>query len=312
MTRPLEARHKDAQTIGPGLGIGLFDLCLQSQAYAVSAVEPAIPVLERAAGLAAAALRGDGRLVYCGSGSSGLMALSDALELAGTFGLPPARTPILFPGGAAALVHMTGGPEDDPALAESDLAALSPSGRDVFLCVSASGSTPYTVGVAQRAKAAGAAVIGIANVPDGPLLRLADCPVFLDSGAEVITGSTRLGAATAQKVALNLFSVRLGVLLGHVHAGHMVNLVADNAKLVARSRRIVQDIADCDETVAGRALEAAAGRVKVAVLVALGATPDQAQGLLDLSGGHLHEPIRKIRSEFTDNRAQAHQHGRER
>lgn len=283
-----------APSIGPELGAAVLGLCLQSQADALATVHAALDRIEDAAQRAARCLRGTGRLIYCGSGSSGLMAMADALELAGTFGIAPARTPILFPGGADALLHLTGAPEDNPALAEADFAALKAGPEDLFVCVSASGSTPYSVAMARLARAQGAGVIGIANVPGSPLLAVADCAILLDTGAEAVTGSTRLGAATAQKVALNLFSVRLGILLGHVHAGHMVNLVADNAKLLARSQRIVADIAGCEPQHAEQALTQAGGHVKTAILIALGADARRATDLLHASGGHLAAPIRQL------------------
>jgi len=215
------------------------------------------------------------------------MALSDALELAGTFGIPPARTPVLFAGGVAALIHMQGGVEDDLSLATTDVNRLAPGKGDAVICVSASGSTPYTLAVAQAARAAGAAVIGIANVPGAALLTAATHPVLIETGAEVVCGSTRMGAATAQKVALNMLSVLVGIRLGAVHDGLMVDVVADNAKLRDRAARIVAAIAGTGEDRARDALTATGGVVKTAVLVARGLTPDAAARALAESGGHL-------------------------
>ncbi|HMO69726.1 MAG TPA: N-acetylmuramic acid 6-phosphate etherase, partial [Novosphingobium sp.] len=205
----------------------------------------------------------------------------------GTFGLPPARTPVLFAGGAAALLHLRGGVEDDAGAARAEVAALALGSGDAVICVSASGGTPYTVAAAQAAGAAGATVIGIAAVPGSALLAAAHHPVALETGAEVIAGSTRMGAATAQKVALNLMSVLVGVRLGAVHDGYMVDVVADNAKLTERAARIVAAIAGCDGAAARMALAATGGAVKPAVLVAKGMTPAQAVAALAASGGHL-------------------------
>jgi N-acetylmuramic acid 6-phosphate etherase len=153
--------------------------------------------------------------------------------------------------------------------------------------VSASGTTPYTLAVARTARSAGAAVIGIANVPGAPLLVEATHPVLVETGAEVIAGSTRLGAATAQKVALNMLSVLMAIRMGAVHDGHMVDVVADNAKLRDRAARIVAAIAGTDEDRARAALTATGGVVKTAVLVARGLTPQGALQALEQSGGHL-------------------------
>lgn len=285
--RPTEARHPASEGLhARAAGQVMADL-LAAQAAAVAAVGPALPALEAAAEACAAALTGGGRMAYAGAGSSGLMALADALELAGTFGIAPHRTPVLFAGGAAALMHLRGGVEDDAAAARAGVAALGLGGGDVLIGVSASGSTPYTVAAAQAARDAGAAVIGIASVPGSALLAAAQHAVVLDTGAEVIAGSTRMGAATAQKVALNLMSVLVGIRLGAVHDGFMVDVVADNAKLAERAARIVAAIAGCDAAAARAALTATGGAVKPAVLVARGMTPAQAMAALVASGGHL-------------------------
>lgn len=285
--RPTEARHPLADGLQDRSGAEVLGLLLDAQAAAMAAVRPALPAIEAVAERAAAVLEGGGRLAYAGAGSSGLMAMADALELAGTFGIPPDRTPILFAGGAAALLHMTGGVEDDPALAEADLARAGIGAGDMVLCLTASGSTPYTLEVARLARAAGATVAGFANVPDARLFALSDHAVALETGAEVVAGSTRLGAATAQKVALNLFSVRLGLLLGHVHDGYMVNVVADNAKLMDRAARIVSALSGREMDAAQDALSETGGAVKPAVLIAAGAAPDRAAALLTDSGGRL-------------------------
>lgn len=278
-----------------GLSAGLHRLpgpeamarVLQAQQVAYQAVQAAIPQLERVAQAAAAALAGGRKVAYAGAGSSGLMALADCLELPGTFGIAPDRTPVLFAGGQAALLHMTGDVEDDPALAASDLALAGLDAGDVMICVSASGSTPYAVSLAKGARTAGVTVAGIANVAGSPLLGLAAIPVLLDTGPEVVAGSTRLAAGTAQKMALNLVSVRIGILLGHVHDGFMVNVTADNAKLKERAARIVSALAGVDLRSAHQALQETGGAVKPAVLVALGRSPDEAEEDLKRSAGQL-------------------------
>jgi N-acetylmuramic acid 6-phosphate etherase len=194
---------------------------------------------------------------------------------------------MLFAGGAAALLHMTGAVEDDPALAEADLAALAPQQGDVLLCLSASGSTPYTLIIARAAKAAGATIVGIANVAPSALLDLADIPVLLDTGPEVVAGSTRMGAGTAQKIALNMLSVLVGLQLGHVHEGYMVNVTADNAKLIDRAARIVAALSGADHATATTALHQTGGAVKPATLIAAGATPQAAAAALAAHDGHL-------------------------
>jgi N-acetylmuramic acid 6-phosphate etherase len=283
-----EARHDRAIGIQALPPAEVLARLLAAQARAAAAVAPAIPAIEAAAAAAAAALGGGRRLGYAGAGSAGLMALADALELLGTFGIPPERTPVLFAGGAAALIEMAGAVEDAAGDAVRDFAAAGLGEGDVLVCVSASGTTPYTLAAAAAARAGGTTVIGVANVAGSALIEAAAIPVFLDTGPEMVAGSTRMGAATAQKIALNMLSTLACVRLGHVFDGYMVNLVADNAKLRRRAARIVAAVAGRDEAAAAAALDAAGGAVKPAILIAMGARDrDHALGLLALSGGHL-------------------------
>ncbi|PJF09943.1 N-acetylmuramic acid 6-phosphate etherase [Pseudorhodobacter sp. MZDSW-24AT] len=260
---------------------------LECQLHALAALRPALAQIERAAQAGADALRRGGKMAYAGAGSSGLMALADCLELPGTFGIAPDRVPMLFAGGADALLHMRGGVEDDPELAKSDLNRAQLSQGDVILCLAASGGTPYTLAVARGAKALGVTVVGLSNVRTAALLDLADIPILLETGPEIVTGSTRMGAGTAQKVALNMVSVLIGVALGHVHDGFMVNLTADNAKLVGRAARIVTEVSAVTEQAARDALSQTHGSVKPAILVARGMSPAQAEQALAKTGGHL-------------------------
>ncbi|WGV15127.1 N-acetylmuramic acid 6-phosphate etherase [Fuscovulum ytuae] len=285
--RPTEARHPHSAGLHALPGPTALSHLLDAQLAALAAVRPAIPMIDLAATAAAGSLRAGGKLAYAGAGSSGLMALADALELAGTFGISPASTPILFAGGTAALLHMTGGVEDDPALAEADFHRAGLAQGDTILCLSASGSTPYTLALVNLARAHGLTVVGIANVAGSKLLEQSHISILLDTGPEVVNGSTRMGAATAQKVALNMLSVRLGILLGHVHDGYMVNVVADNAKLIERAARIVAGLSGRDMETAKHALSQTGGAVKPAVLMAAGSSPEQAEALLRDSDGAL-------------------------
>lgn len=282
-----EQRHPDA----PGLHLrpadAVLSLLLAAQVRALDAVAPALPALEQVADAGARALIGGGRMGYAGAGSSGLMALADGLELAGTFGIPPERTPILFAGGADALLHMRGAVEDDTDTALADLDRSGLGKGDLLIAISASGNTPYPLAIAKAARAQGVVVAGVANVAGSALLELATIPVLLQTPPEVVAGSTRLGAATAQKAALNLVSVLVGIRLGHVHDGYMVNLVADNAKLVGRAARIVADVAGVPPDQARAALEQTGGQVKPAVLVARGRSVRAAADALERTGGHL-------------------------
>jgi N-acetylmuramic acid 6-phosphate etherase len=295
--RRTEAQHPQArglQALPPAAALALL---LDGQRAAAAAVAPALPALEAAAEAAAGALGAGRRLGYAGAGSSGLMALADALELAGTFGIPPARTPVLFAGGAAALATLTGAVEDEAGAAAADLDRAGLAAGDALIAVSASGSTPYTVAAAEAARARGVTVIGIANAEGSRLLALSDVPVLLDTGPELVAGSTRMGAATAQKIALNLISTLAGLRLGHVHDGYMVNVVADNAKLRDRAARIVAAVGRAGDDAARAALEITGGAVKPAVLIAAGARDRaHADRLLAAGGGHLGPALNALQS----------------
>jgi N-acetylmuramic acid 6-phosphate etherase len=257
------------------------------QAAAIEAVRTAIPALARAAEAMASAWAAGGRIAYAGAGSSGLVALLDALELPGTYGMEGHRLPVLLAGGQASLTHLDNESEDDGEAGAAGVAAAGIGAGDVLVGVSASGGTRYTVGAAKAAKARGATVIGIACNASAPLLDTADIPVSIVTGPELVSGSTRMNAGTAQKCAFNMLSTLTAMKLHHVYDGMMVNVRAENAKLRDRAARIVARAASVDEDAARAALAATDGAVKTAVLVARGSRPGQADLLLSETGGDL-------------------------
>lgn len=257
-----------------------------AQVEAARAVLPVAHALAEGARAMAGSLRAGGRLTYVGAGSSGLMAAADAVELGGTFGVAQDRVRILMAGGLPTSAAMPGGTEDETRGLDSGLADLGEN--DTLIAVAASGATPYTLAAVRIAKSRGARVIALANNPGSALLEAADIPIALVTPPEVISGSTRLGAATAQKIALNCLSTLMGIALGGVHDGMMVNVVADNAKLRGRAAGMVARIAETDAATAAQALSATGGDVKTAVLVAAGAaSPDAARAQLDQSNDDL-------------------------
>lgn len=243
---------------------------LASYRRAAESVAAASDGVRAAARSLAAIWRAGGRLIYVGAGSSGLAAAEDAAELPGTFGLDESRIAIALAGGTAEPFHLNAAAEDDAAAGEQAVAAFGDLARDAVIAVSASGSTPFTVAAAAEARRRGALVIAIAHRAGAPLLSGADAPIFLDSGAEALRGSTRLAAGAAQKAALGMLSSLMGFELGHIYQGLMVNLKADNAKLRDRARGIVATIAGVSEAKADAALREAGGEVKPAILIACG------------------------------------------
>lgn len=268
----------------------------EAQAEAAKAAQNAAPEIAEAAKAMAQTIRSGGVLHYAAAGSSGLMAAADAQELGGTFSIPPAQVRIHMAGGLPTGVEMPGDTEDDTSTIAKALADIT--SIDTLIAVTASGETPYTLAAARCARAAGATVIGMANNPGASLLALADHAITLETPPEVLAGSTRMGAGTAQKIALNMLSTLMAIRLGHVHDGMMVNLHPDNAKLRGRACGIVARIAGVPEDAAARALQAAGNGVKCATLLASGAdSAEAAEALLNNTGGHLRPALKTLDQE---------------
>jgi N-acetylmuramic acid 6-phosphate etherase len=276
---------------------------LASYRRAIASVATASGDIRAAALRLAAIWRDGGHLVYAGAGSSGLAAAEDAAELPGTFGLDESRIAIVLPGGTAEPFRIDGAAEDDAAAGERAMAELGDLAGDAVIAVSASGSTPFTVAAAAEARRRGAFVIAIAHRPGAPLLVGADAPILLESGEEALRGSTRLAAGAAQKAALGMLTSLMGLALGHIYQGLMVNLKADNAKLRERARGIVATIADVSHAEAERALREANGEVKPAVLIASGVgSVSEAVTWLAAAGGRIDDALRHARLEPSERR----------
>lgn len=283
-----QARGLDARPLGE-----IAAVLAEGQIAAAASVRDALSAIAGGAVAMAATIRNGGTLHYVAAGSSGLMSAADAQELGGTFSMPAAQLRIHMAGGLPAGVEMPGTTEDDTADLDSALDGLSD--RDTIVAVSASGTTPYTLAAARIARSSGATVVAIANNSGTPLLETADHPICLVTPPEVLSGSTRMGAGTAQKIALNMLSTLMAVELGHVHDGMMVNMRADNTKLRARAAVMVGRIAGVEATDAADALEAAGGEVKPAVLIAAGGlSPDKANAILREAEGNLRAALARL------------------
>ena len=266
-----ELRHGSAEGFDLKPPHEALQILAKAQAEAAEAVQSAVPEIAAAAKLAADCLADGGQLVYAAAGSSGMMALADALELPGTYGIARDRIKVLLAGGVNAVLTMPGAAEDDEDEAREAIAGAGVGPNDCVIAVTASGTTPYPMAAVKAARAVGAKTIGIANNRGAPLFDIVDVAICLPTPPEVIAGSTRMGAGTAQKIALNMLSTQMAVHLGHVHDGYMVNLLADNIKLQARARRIVMAVTAVSEAKADDALREAEGAVKTAILLAAGA-----------------------------------------
>jgi N-acetylmuramic acid 6-phosphate etherase len=292
-TERASPRYASIELWSPG---EILDAMVEGQFAAVAAVRAARGALEDAALAIETRLKDGGRLVYVGAGTSGRLAVQDGAELLPTFGWPAERLVLLLAGGDAALLRAVEGAEDDAEIAAALVHRHEIDARDAVVGVAASGSTPFTVAALRAARAQGALTIGIANNRDTPLLAASEYPVYLDTGPELIAGSTRMNAGTAQRVALTLLSSLLMIRLGRVYRGLMVEMRAVNRKLARRSEAILTQITGCDRDAAHAALQRAEGDLKTAILLLEGCSPDEAATILARAGGRLHDAKKLVRN----------------
>jgi len=294
MSSPLtEQKHPQAKGLDNLSGEEILAILHRGQVDAAESVSGAIDSLYLGAKAMAASVRSGNKLVYAAAGSSGLQAMADGLEITPTFGVPISQIKILRAGGLEDMSRPKGEAEDSEAAACAD-ADIIVSG-DCVICLAASGNTTYPVKIMKIARERGALTIGISNNPETDLLAGSDIPILLPTPAEVIAGSTRLGAGTAQKIALNMMSSLMGVLLGHVMDGLMVNVIANNEKLFRRSENMVMEITGCSREVAANNLREAGGQVKEAVLIMSGAKDlNKARDLLESSDQNLRLALAKL------------------
>lgn len=276
--------------------IDVLAALLASQQRAVDAVERANAQLDHAVRSAALRLgEAHGRLVLAGAGASGRLAVQDGAELWPTFSWPHERLLCMMAGGEKALVSSIEGVEDDADAASMQVAHHDIGEHDVVVAVAASGTSAWTCRWLEASTERGALGIGMASNADTPLLKAADCPVWLDTGPEVLAGSTRMAAGTAQKIALNLFSTTLMIRLNRTYGNLMVDMGAVNTKLDQRRRRLLQgvlpDISDSD---ADTCLASAGGWVKLAALIGCGDSVSEANARLERHGGSLRDALQSL------------------
>lgn len=284
-TETPSTRHPDLDTYATP---ALLDAFIADQLDAVAAVKAAAPQLAAAVDAALPRIRAGGRLLYAGAGTSGRLGVLDSVELYPTFSWPRERAVAVIAGGQGAMFVAVEGAEDDRAQGAADLNALNPGPNDVALLLAASGGTPYVLGAIEAARAAGALTIGFANNPGAPVAQQAEIGITLDTGAEVISGSTRLKAGTSQKIALNTFSSALMVRLNKVYGNLMVDLKATNVKLVKRAVALTVRASGASEADAQAALAQCDHHVKTAlVMLKRGVGADAARALLDAQDGNV-------------------------
>ncbi|MEU6096617.1 N-acetylmuramic acid 6-phosphate etherase [Streptomyces sp. NPDC047079] len=259
-----------------------------------AAVAERLPQIAAAIDAVAERMARGGRLVYAGAGTAGRLGVLDASECPPTFNTEPSQVVGLIAGGPGAMVTSVEGAEDSRELAAHDLDALRLTARDTVVGVSASGRTPYAVGAVEHARSRGALTIGLSCNAGSPLAAAADHGIEVVVGPELLTGSTRLKAGTAQKLVLNMLSTITMIRLGKTYGNLMVDVRASNDKLRARSRRIVALATGASDEEIERALAATDGEVKNAILTLLGGVDGpSAARLLAESDGHLRTALEK-------------------
>jgi N-acetylmuramic acid 6-phosphate etherase len=256
------------------------------------AVERVLPQIARAIDAIAQALAHGGRLIYVGAGTSGRIAALDASECPPTFNTDPRMVEYVIAGGARALSRATEISEDSPRLGRRDLAKKRPTKKDVVVGISASGRTPYTLGALEYARGRGATTVAVVGNAGSPMERAADVAIVVETGPEVVAGSTRMKAGTAQKLVLNMLTTGAMTRLGYVYGNLMVNVHLKNQKLVERGFAILARAAGLDREVAKKALKAAGNSVPVALVMwkaKVGRT--EAKRRLAAAHGHVRKAI---------------------
>ena len=252
------------------------------------AVAKEIPAIARAVDVAVAALERGGRLFYIGAGTSGRLGVLDASEIPPTYSAPPEMVQGIIAGGERALTRASETSEDDPSAGARDLVARGFTARDVLVGIAASGRTPYVLGAVSEARRLGAVTIGICCTPDAELSRAVDIPIAPLVGPEILAGSTRMKAGTAQKLVLNMLSIETFIRLGYVYGNLMVNVQPTNHKLVDRARRIIVDASGVTPERAAELLAASGNRVRTAIVMGkAGISREEAERRLEAAGGRV-------------------------
>lgn len=283
-----EQRNTATNNIDQLSTIDMVSLINEQDKRVPLAVEKALPSIAAAVDEITTHIRQGGRLFYMGAGTSGRLGILDAVECPPTFGVDFDLVQGIIAGGNEAIFRAKEGAEDSPELAVKDLQSCGFTKNDVLVGIAASGRTPYTLGGLQYARSIGATAISVTCSPNSPMSAEADISICATPGPEVITGSTRLKAGTAQKMILNMLSTGTMIKLGKVYGNLMVDVKATNLKLAERARRIVMDATGCSRDEALKTLDLAGGKAKLAILMLLtGMDAENAQKKLSEVNGHI-------------------------
>jgi N-acetylmuramic acid 6-phosphate etherase len=289
---PTEQDNPRSHDLSSRSVIDIVSLINEEDALVAKAVQHELPRVSAAVEAIVARLANGGRLFYVGTGTSGRLGVLDASECPPTFGVPGELVQAVIAGGYEACYRAVEASEDDRAAGGRDLDARGVTGRDAVVGIAASGRTPYTLGALEHARALGAFTAAVTCVPGSAITRMVDVAIVPLVGPEVVTGSTRMKAGTAQKLVLNTISTVSMIGLGKTYGNLMVDVVATNEKLRARVRRVVRQATGAGEAEVDAALAAAGGDAKVAIVSLLaGIGADEARHRLEAAGGRVRAAV---------------------
>jgi len=292
-----EQQNLAAQALDTKSALEIATIINGEDANVAAAVSKALPQIAQAIDAIADALSRGGRLIYIGAGTSGRIAALDAAECPPTFSTDPRQVQFVIAGGERALGRAVEANEDSPELGQRDIARLKPSKKDVVVGIAASGRTPYTIAAVECAKKKGAKTVGVSCNSDSPLTRTADIGIAAEVGPEVLSGSTRMKAGTAQKMILNMLTTGAMTRLGYVYGNLMVNVSPKNKKLVERAITILSKAADIDREFARNALGNSGNSVPLAlIMLKTGEGVAKAKRRLKAAHGNVRKAIESSRS----------------
>lgn len=294
-----ESRNQASLTIDQLTTIDMLKVINDEDKKVAFAVEKQLPQIAQAVDKIVEAFQQQGRLIYIGAGTSGRLGILDASECPPTYGTPAEQIMGIIAGGTPAIFKAVENAEDKPEQGQADLQSIQFDYKDILVGIAASGRTPYVVGAMEYAKSQGATVISLCCNPNAPMIGLADIAITPIVGAEVITGSSRMKAGTAQKLVLNMLTTASMIKIGKVFSNLMVDVEASNAKLIERQIHIVIEATSCSRQQAINALEQCNRQCKTAIIMLLmQISAEQAMTLLNKNRGMIAHVLAKRRDEY--------------
>lgn len=290
-----ETRNKNTMNLDRMTSIEIAITMNKEDENVIKSIRDTLPKISEVIDMCAKALKGGGRIIYMGAGTSGRLGLLDAVECPPTFGVPSDLVIGLIAGGESAFIKAVEGAEDSKTLGVDDLKNINLTNKDVVIGLAASGRTPYVIHGLKYAREIGCKTAIVVCNKDSEMAKYSDVAIEVVVGPEVLTGSTRLKAGTAQKMVLNMISTGSMVAVGKAYQNLMVDVMQTNEKLVVRAENIVIEATDCDRDTARRALKEANGKVKTAVvMILLNCKYDEAEERLKRAEGHVRFALENI------------------